>query len=247
MAVTRLAMAGPGADELERPALVRARWAGSSESMEGGRALTAAEALRLTLLDREYEALAGVTAAQVRGATALVPMPWLGWLTCEGEGPDLTADGLARAWAVTELRPVTAPSVAAPIPPAARRASGTREAGVLLTRLPGIDLLVRRKTGVPLINLGLYAPKLLADPPAQAGLGALLVRSALRGAGGLDPAALAYAFERLGGTLSPSAASDWLGFATSVLSEHLAEAAALLQLVRLAPSRGGSVRRSGGS
>jgi predicted Zn-dependent peptidase len=106
---------------------------------------------------------------------------------------------------------------------------------VLLTRLPGIDLLVRRKTGVPLINLGLYAPKLLADPPAQAGLGALLVRSALRGAGGLDPAALAYAFERLGGTLSPSAASDWLGFATSVLSEHLAEAAALLQLVYASP------------
>jgi zinc protease len=240
-AVTRLAMVGPGAEELERArTLVRARWARRLESMEGrASALAAAEALEdVTLLDREYEALAGVTAAEVRTAVGRHLQPdavaGVAYLP-EGAGPELTAEGLARAWAVTELRPVTAPSVAAPSPPPARRASGTSEAGVLLTRLPGIDLLVRRKAGVPLVHLGLYAPKLLADPAAQAGLGALLVRSALRGAGGLDPGALAYAFERLGGTLSPSAASDWLGFGTSVLSEHLAEAAALLQLVYASP------------
>ena len=90
------------------------------------------------------------------------------------------------------------------------------------TSLPGADLLVRRKPGVPLVHLGIYVPRVELDPPAQAGLGALTVRSAVRGAGDLDAGALAFAFERLGGTLSPSAASDWLGFGTTVLAEHLA-------------------------
>ena len=46
---------------------------------------------------------------------------------------------------------------------------------------------------------------------------------------------LAFAFERLGGTLSPSAASDWLGLGTTVLAENLAEAASLIDLVYSTP------------
>ena len=91
---------------------------------------------------------------------------------------------------------------------------------------------------MPLVNLGIYVPRVELDPPAQAGLGALTVRSAVRGAGELDAGALAFAFERLGGTLSASAASDWLGFGTTVLAEHLAEAAA--------PARAGARRASPG-
>nr|MBA3555258.1 insulinase family protein [Gemmatimonadales bacterium] len=87
-----------------------------------------------------------------------------------------------------------------------------------------------------LVTMGIYAPKLRFDPPAQAGLGALLVRSAVRGAGGLDSAELAHGFERLGGSLTPSAVSDWLGFGTSVLVEHLAEAAGLLDAVYAEPT-----------
>jgi zinc protease len=109
---------------------------------------------------------------------------------------------------------------------------------VLHTRLPGADLLVRRKTGVPLVTLGIYVPKVELDPPALAGLGALAVRSSLRAAGGLDAGELAYAFERLGGTLSPTAVSDWLGFSTSVLSENLAQAATLLETVFTQPTLG---------
>ncbi|HEU5041054.1 MAG TPA: pitrilysin family protein, partial [Gemmatimonadales bacterium] len=150
-------------------------------------------------------------------------------------GPDLTAEGLARAFAVTELRPARAPARPESARPAPRPVRGTRIADVLHTALPGLDLLVRRKSGVPLATLGLYAPRTHFDPPAQAGLGALLTRSAIRGAGGLDAGALAYAFERLGGSLGPSAAVDWLGFGTSVLVEHLAEAAALLDLVYRSP------------
>jgi zinc protease len=109
------------------------------------------------------------------------------------------------------------------------------EADVVHTALPGADLLVRRKVGVPLAHVGIYVPRLELDPPAQAGLGALTVRSAVRGAGDLDSAGLAFALERLGGTLSPAATSDWLGFGTSVLAEHLADAMALLRLVFESP------------
>jgi zinc protease len=239
--VARLAMAGPGAEELERArTLVRARWARRLESMEGrASALAAAEALEdMALLDREYDALLRVSAAQVRDVAARCLNPeavsGVAYLP-NGEGPDLTPQSLARAFGVTEPRPLSAVTVPVRRPPAPRRVKGTPESGVLLTRLPGVDLLVRRKPGVPLVSLGLYAPKLQFDPPAQAGLGALLVRSAVRGAGGLDSGALAYAFERLGGSLSPSVASDWLGFGTSVLAEHLAEAAALLDLAFTAP------------
>jgi zinc protease len=153
------------------------------------------------------------------------------------EGSELTAEQVGRAFAVSELQPsAPAPTAAAPAPrsPATRR-PGRREAEVLHTSLPGADLLVRRKRGVPLVHLGIYTPRLELDPPAQAGLGALTVRSAVRAAGEFDAGALAFALERLGGTLGPVAASDWLGFATTVLAEHLAPAAALLDLVHGAP------------
>jgi zinc protease len=102
---------------------------------------------------------------------------------------------------------------------------------VLHTALDGVDLLVRRKPGVPLVALGLYVGKPEADPPPQAGLGALTIRSAIRGAGPYDAGALAFAFERLGGSIAPGAASDWLGFGASVLADRLSEAAVLLDLV----------------
>jgi zinc protease len=102
---------------------------------------------------------------------------------------------------------------------------------VLHTALDGVDLLVRRKSGVPLVALGLYVGKPEADPPAQAGLGALTIRSAIRGAGAYDAGSLAFAFERLGGSIAPGAASDWLGFGASVLADRMPEAAVLLNLV----------------
>ena len=70
--------------------------------------------------------------------------------------------------------------------PALPSMTGDRQAEVLHTPLPGADLLVRRKPGVPLVTLGIYVPRVELDPPAQAGLGALVVRSAVRGAGDLD-------------------------------------------------------------
>jgi len=89
-----------------------------------------------------------------------------------------------------------------------------------------------------LVTIGVYLPRTEFDPPGRAGLGALGIRSSVRGAGNLDSAGLAFAFERLGGTLGASAASDWLGFGTTVLSEHLGEAATLLKLVLESPRLG---------
>ncbi|HYC33367.1 MAG TPA: pitrilysin family protein, partial [Gemmatimonadales bacterium] len=197
--VNRLVLLGPSAEELARArTLLRARWARRLESMEGrASALAAAEALEdVALLDREYEALTRTTAEQVRDATAryLHPDAVAGVAyQPEGEGPDLSAEALERAFAVTELAPVPAPGATQAPQPTPRRAAGRRTAEVLHTELPGIDLLVRRKPGVPLANLGLYAPRVRFESPAQAGLGSLLVRSALRGAGGLDAGELAYA------------------------------------------------------
>jgi zinc protease len=236
--VARLALQGPSPDDLERAlTMIQARWARRLESMEGrASALASAEALEdFSLLDRDYHALGLLQADDVREAAQRYLDPssvsGVAYLP-RGEGAELTAEGLGRAFAVTRLSP--APISAPPLPLTSRppvAAPGLLQAGVLLTRLPGVDLLVRRKAGVPLVHLGIYVPKLAFDPPAQAGLGALTVRSAVRGAGDLDAGALAFAFERLGGSVSAIAATDWLGFGASVLGERLADAAGLLDLV----------------
>ncbi|MGZ8391382.1 MAG: M16 family metallopeptidase [Gemmatimonadales bacterium] len=237
--VSRLALLGPGPDELNRArTLLRARWARQLESMEGkGSALAAAEAVEdVWFLDREYEALSSVGPDEVRGVAATYLQPdnvsAVVYLP-EGSGPELTAPVLERAFAVTALR-TTAPQSESPsliVPAAGAGPSGRWQSEVLHTQLPGADLLVRRKSGVPLVTLGIYVPRLEFDPAGKAGLGAMAVRSSVWGAGDLDTASLAFGFERLGGTLSGAAASDWLGFSTTVLSHNLGSAAALLDLV----------------
>jgi zinc protease len=236
-AVARLTLVGPNEEDLERArTLVRARWARRLESMEGrASALAAAEALEdVGLLDREYARLGELGTTDVREAAARYMLPdavaGVAYLPSEAEG-ELTADGLARAFAVTQLRPAAPHASPRVRPPPAGSVHPAAEHGVTVTRLPGADLLVYRKTGVPLVTLGIYVPRHRFDPPAQAGLGSLLVRAAVRGAGDFEAAALAFAFERLGGTLATSSTTDWLGLGASVLVEHLAEAATLLDTV----------------
>ncbi len=242
--VSRLTMLGPAAEDLDRArTLLRARWGRQLEAMEGkASAFAAAEALdHVSFLDREYEALGKVGPDEVRTAAGRYLQPdnvsAVTYLP-DDEGADVTAEGLERAFAVTALRQAVAPRVVRPTPRPALSMTGDRQAEVLHTPLPGADLLVRRKAGVPLVTLGIYVPRAQPDPPAQAGIGALVIRSAVRGAGDLDAGSLAFAFEQLGGTLSPAAGSDWVGFSTTVLSEHLADAAALLDLTFTQPHLG---------
>jgi zinc protease len=241
-AISRLALMGPGDEELDRArTLVRARWARRLESMEGrASALAAAEALEdVGLLDREYAQLARIGPAAVREAVArhLAPdaVAGVAYLP-SAAGGDLTAEGLGRAFAVTKLRPATNGVAPRPQRRPVVPVRPAQEYGVWVTRLPGADLLVNRKAGVPLVSLGIYVPRRDFDPPGQAGLGSLVVRSAVRGAGEMDAAALAFAFERLGGSLGTSSTSDWLGFGASVLSENLPEAAVLLETVFSRPT-----------
>jgi len=238
----RLGLVGPSEAELDRAkTLLLTRWARRLESMEGrAAALAAAEALDgVDVLDREYAALAAATAEDVRTAAGRYLDPEavsaVAYLP-SARGTDLTADEVARTFAVTALpaSPVTAGS--APAAPRPAPARGTTEAGVLHAPLGGADLLVRRKPGVPTVTLGLYVPRVEFDPPGQAGLGALTVRSALRGAGRLDAGGLALAAERLGGSLGPGLTSDWLGVGLTVLAERLGDAAALVDAVYRHPA-----------
>jgi zinc protease len=240
--VSRLTLLGPTADELERArTLLKARWARRLEPMEGkASALAAAEALDdVSFLDREYAALLAVEPDAIREAAARYLQPdtlsGVAYLP-EDDSPELTGPVLERNFAITELRAATAqPTSRRKPPPPVLSTPGRWQADVIHTRLAGVDLLVRRKWGVPLVTLGVYVPRTEFDPPSRAGLGALTVRSSVRGAGELDAGGLAFAFERLGGTLSATTAADWLGFGTTVLAENLGEAAGLLNLVFTQP------------
>jgi zinc protease len=211
--------------------------------MEGkGAALAAAEALdEVSFLDREYAALGSVRPEEVWAAASKYLQPdsvsAVAYLPGD-QGAELTATTLEQAFAVTALRQPSSQQVGRPTVRPAAGTTGRWEAGVLHTGLPGSDLLVRRKPGVPLVTLGMYVPRIDFDPPSKAGLGALTIRSSVRGAGDLDSGSLAFAFERLGGRLGATAASDWVGFGTTVLADHLGEAAALLDLVFTSPRLG---------
>ena len=239
--VTRLREAGPDERDIWRVrTLIRARWARGLESTEGrASALAAAEALgSIQLLEEEYERLMAVDAAAVQrvagkwldpeAVAAVVHLP-------EDAPGSLEADGLREIFSRTEWTvpvPAPQPEIRAPAPV---RVRGATTSGVFHVELPGADLLVGRKPGVPLVSLGVYRRRTVAEARATAGLGALAVRAAVRGAGDLDAGSLALAFEAHGGGVTPLIAADWFGFGTSVLSEHAVGAATLLELVLARP------------
>ena len=240
--VAALRTAGPSEAHLTRArTLLTAQWSRRLESVEGrANAFAAAEAYGgLDVLEREYAALLAATPGSVREAAreylgtdraaAVLYLP-------EAQGPDLTAERLQSVLdrSTASTRPNGGPP---PLPEArpVRAGAGRVVADVEHLALPGVDLLVRRKAGVPLVSLGVYRRRQSVEPKAMAGLGALAVRAAARGAGDLDAGRLADAFEAQGGSLSTSVAADWFGFSTSVLSERLLPAAALLRDVLVAP------------
>lgn len=242
--VRRLATDGPTEDVLERArTLVLARWSRRMESVDGrASALAAAEALEgFGRLDAEYTRLASVTAAEVQevanhylvagGVSGVVYHP-------RAAGSDLTADLLRDAFdgAPSPRTSLSRPGMVIPRPSSTlSRPAGRTVAGVLHVPLAGADLLIRRKPGVPLVTLGVYRRRRQSEDACRAGLAALAVRSAVRGAGAFDAEGLADQFERLGGSLAPSVTHDLFGFGATVLADRLAEAGTLLRLVLLEP------------
>ncbi len=205
--VTRLRSQGPGEDDIARVRrLLRARWARRLESVEGkAGALAAAEALGgVHLLDEEYDRLLSVEGDEVRRVATewLAPDAVRAVAYLPDAAPEeLGTDALRRAFARTSWSGLPANAWSAvPVPPATA-VRGATSAGVLHIELPGADLLIGRKPGVPLVSLGIYRRRTVPDVLSTAGLGALAVRSAVRGAGDFAAGELALAFERLGGGL----------------------------------------------
>ena len=236
-AVLALRTLGPSAADVERSrALLLTRWGRQLETMDGrASALASAEALRdLSLLDEEFARLASVTPAEVQAAAERYLLPdAVGAVAYfpDGRGTDLDAAAVAAAF--RRPVPARAPGGAEPeprVPPVRGRPRGTTRASVLHVALDGVDLLLRRKTGVPAVTLGAYAARGDSEASSEAGLGSLTLRSAIRGAGRYDAEQLALAFERLGGSLGASSATDWTGMSASVMADRLAPAAALLRL-----------------
>jgi len=235
----------PNQQDIERArALMTARWSRQFESMDGrAGALCQAEALgRYELVDELYEKLLGVSAEDVRGvarkhldpdrACAVLYLP---------QGVD---SGLVEAWPVdvgeevTPLAPIAAVSGRHPTSVEATGKSIVEFAGgITHLSLPGVDFLVREKRGAGLVSLGFHVMGVTGQETEQvAGISWLLVRSALRGAGGMAGDELARASEVLGGGIAPNSSVDGLGWAMTVRSESLRDAAELVRLVALEPT-----------
>jgi len=125
-----------------------------------------------------------------------------------------------------------------PIPPRARSTPPRKEsaefekeeAGVFVFRTgEGVPVLVRRKSGTPLANIGVFTVGgAIEDEPEQAGLTLLSARTMLKGTTTRTAAQIAEDSEMLGGTISASAGSDSFGFSLSIPTLRLAEALELL-------------------
>ncbi len=240
-AVHRLRTAGPTGDDVERArALLLTRWARRLESTDGrAGALAASEALgSVDLLDEEFARLARVTPEEIRDAASrhLDPaaMGAVAYLP-DGRGEELTVAALSGAFTNPPPPPParTVPRLAAV--PSNGRVSGRSRAEVLHVALEGVDLLLRAKRGVPTVTVGVYALRPRAEEPVEAGIGALALRAALRGAAEFDAEDLAIAAERLGGSLGWSAGGDWLGLGATVMAQEHDRAARLLRTCLEAP------------
>ena len=124
------------------------------------------------------------------------------------------------------------------IPPRKRRsepakkeaALETEEAGVSVFRTTeGVPILVRRKIGAPIANIGVYiVGGAIEEEAAQAGLTLLTARTMLKGTTTRSAVQIAEDAEMLGGTISASVGNDSFGWSFSVPTARLPEALELL-------------------
>lgn len=240
--VARLRADGPAdGDLLRAKTLLTAQWARRLESVDGrATAFAAAESLGgLEMLDQEFARQHAVTAEQVRDVASRYLRPEalsaVAYLPADS-GLSLDPTWLESAFAAA--LPAAGQNQSTPPALPSRRAkpgAGRTTAGVTHLALEGVDLLIRPKVGTPLVTLGMYRRRVTEETATTAGVGALTMRSAIRGAGPFDAAALAEAFESLGGSLGTTVGADWFGVGASVLSDHRDRAARLVAEVLAAP------------
>ncbi|MFN2636537.1 MAG: M16 family metallopeptidase [Gemmatimonadaceae bacterium] len=130
------------------------------------------------------------------------------------------------------------PHPAAPVARKKRAILETEEAGISVFRTSGgVPILVRRKPGTPIANLGVYIVGGPIDEPADlAGLTLLTARTMLKGTPSRSASQIAEESEMLGGSISASAGSDSLGWSFSIPKARLPEAVELLSDVIQHPS-----------
>jgi zinc protease len=129
----------------------------------------------------------------------------------------------------TERLPDIPPRKAAAAPDAKKAQFEKEEAGVSVFHTGnGIPILVRRKPGAPIANIGLYIGGALEEEPEKAGLTLLTARSMLKGTTTRSASQIAEDSEMLGGTISASVGSDSFGWSFSVPTARLGEALELL-------------------
>lgn len=244
--LARLRDDGPTAPELDRArALLQERFARRMETMEG-RALTLASAEALAgidFIDRQHELLERATIDSVRAAAVRhLRTEAMGAVVFHpaDRGEDLSDEEVRVTFAAALPSRPLAPSGKgghAEHPLSPRLPSG-RPVQLLPTHLalPGADLIVQHRPGVPHVALGCYWPRTEFDAPEQAGLGALAMRSAVRGGAGMTALELAVAFERLGGVLSPTVSADLSGFSITVGAAGFEPAGRLLEYLIREPA-----------
>jgi zinc protease len=241
--IARLRSAGPGAEDLARvKTVLTVQWARRLESVEGrATAFAGLEALGgFELLEDEFARLQAVTPAEVREVAErfLDPDSVAGVAyRPTGQGVALTVDALRTAFgAAPSANGHHAAAATLEVPAATRPIRRREEAGVTHLALPGVDVLLRPKRGVPLATLGGYRRRWHTEEREHAGLGALTVRAATRGAGPWSSSELALVLERLGGSLGANIGVDWWGYSASVAAENLGPAAAVLREVLESPT-----------
>lgn len=100
----------------------------------------------------------------------------------------------------------------------------------------GLRLLVAPVPKLPLVTvMAVVDAGATAEPPGKEGIAALTVRLLLEGAAGMDGAALAERFERLGASVEASADWDAAAVTLTALSARLPDALALIRDLLRAP------------
>lgn len=229
---------GFGDDELNRARqLLEARFIRRLETMEGqANFLAEWEALGdWQMGERELDRLLSAAATEVTDAVRRhLAEDSAGVIVYRPRGvPELARNAAAMrellGGGAPLLPPVPAPSPVAPARPA--RASFEREEGRVRVYRTAHDvpMLVMRRPGAPLVQLGMHVAGGATDEPAaRAGLTSMLTRTSVKGTRTRSAAQIADEGELLGGSVSGSTSSESFSWGISVPARHTGAALELL-------------------
>lgn len=236
-----LADHGPAGAEVERvQRMFEARWLRRLETMEGQASFLAEwEALGDWRLSAEYFGrVMGLKPADVQTAAARhLPADQVSLLVYRPRSAEpFAADPvevrrvLASAAAQPGIEPEAAVRGNGRMPARTRVALDRRAGAVSVFRTSeGLPILVRRRHGTPLVHLGVFSAAGAAREPAPAaGVTTLMARAVLKGTERRSAADIAYAAERLGGSIAPNVASESTSWVFAVPAGRTREAIDLL-------------------